>query len=417
MSKNIRSTLTTADPDTTAIANHGAIAGTIVQLRNSDESLIALAVAAQSAGAAGIMIVSNDENPDAVPSADYDDSVTPDQGANVVKFCLPKLDSLSINELIDSETGQLTDTLSDEAQQAGLQAGSVLVGIACPKLGTPMQYGHDVKKMVQGCLGDDQADFKRNLITSGLIASEKDYESKGEEIFKTLEFELRFRPAITIPVVMVSGNVGAQTLELGTETPVVFAGPDGSGSTPSRIKIEQVNEEEGDYHHLFFQAMPEGGWMRWTVELGEEGKPGSWRGSYIGIATQTGQLDEAPRSRAGLSLYIGTSGLVAELKDGNSKRASASGRTAPGQALIFELDLSGDGEFSVYRGVKDADSLWTPGELVHKFTGCCDAKLRDYAWHPCVARVGCSFRALALTSAPVVAQVCVSRLHRRVCGR
>ena len=222
--KNIRSTLTTAEPDASAIANHGAIAGTIVQLRNSDESLIALAVAAQSAGAAGIMIVSNDENPDAVPSADYGDSVTPDQGANVVKFCLPKLDSLSINELIDSETGQLTDTLSDEARQAGLQAGSVLVGIACPKLGTPMQCGHDVKKMVQGCLGDGEADFKQNLITSGLMASEEDYESKGEEIFKTLEFELRFRPAITIPVLMVSEDVGARALELGTETPVVFRG-------------------------------------------------------------------------------------------------------------------------------------------------------------------------------------------------
>lgn len=158
------------------------------------------------------------------------------------------------------------------------------------------------------------------------------------------------------------------------------------GSAAPRVKIEQVKEEEGDYHHLFFEAAPKGGCLRWSVELGEAGSSRSWRNSRIGIATRTDEIDRSPNQRAGLNLDIATGGAFVERRGGLDKTTHSSGRTRPGQALVFELDLSGDGFFAIYHGVKAAGSSWVPGELVHKCTSCVDASLKDYEWHPCVAR-------------------------------
>ena len=379
--KNVRSTLTTADPaDTDAIANQSALAGTIVQIRKGESSLIELALAAQRAGAVGVLFVSDDANPVAAPSTEDAGSTTFDL---VVKVAFPRLEEISSSF---DELGRVKEDLSEEAQRMGLESGSVLVGVVCPRLGTPMQCGHDLSEMIQGCLGSNEDEFQRNLVTSGLLAPEQEFEDQAEEIMETLEIELRFRPAIAIPVVMVSGNVGVQT----PGTPVVFEGLDGStasnGAMTSCVQITQVKEEEGDYHTAFFDAVPVGGLLRWSIELGEEGNSRSWRLSRLGIATCTDEVDTAPSSCTGLNLGIWQDGKVYERKDGRDKRSRCSGQTQPGQALVFELDLSGEGEFSVYRGVK-AGSSWAAGELVHRFTGCHDLMLKDYAWHPCVARM------------------------------
>ena len=382
--KNVSSKVTTAEPDATAIANQSALAGTIVQIRKGESSLIELALAAQRAGAVGVIFVSGDVNPVAAPSTADAGSTTFDQGVLVVKVPFPRLEQIST--LID-ETGRVKDNISNEAQQAGLESGSVLIEVVCPRLGTPMQRGHDLHVMLKGCLGSGEDEFKQNLITSGLFASEEDFEDKAKAkgIVDALEIELRFRPAIAIPVVIVSGNVGVQT----PGTTVSFEGLDGStasnGAMTSCVEITQVEEEEGDYHTAFFDAVPMGGLLRWSIELGEEGNSQSWRLSRLGIATCTDEVDTAPNRCSGLNLGIWQDGKVYERKDGRDKRSRCSGQTEPGQALYFELDLSGEGEFSVYRGIK-AGSSWAAGELVHRFTGCHDLMLKDYAWHPCVAR-------------------------------
>ena len=415
----MRSTLVTEE--SSSLFNQEALAGKVVQIPRGKLSLVEIAIAAEGAGAVGLVVVSDEDDPDAVSCVD-DDSSLSDPSARVVKLVWADLHHASTS--IDDETGRVAETLPDAARGAGIRAGAVLVGAACSRLGTPVQRGHHLREMCQGCLGlgDGDEGFKRVLVSSGLLQSEEDFEENIEEIMDTLEFELHFRPAIGIPVVMVSRSVGVRTVELDPGTAVVLggrrasrvrrscprgescprSGMDGSlvpeGSAAPRVKIEQVKEEEGDYHHLFFEAAPKGGCLRWSVELGEAGSSRSWRNSRIGIATRTDEIDRSPNQRAGLNLGIATGGAFVERRGGLDKTTRSSGRTRPGQALVFELDLSGDGFFAIYHGVKAAGSSWVPGELVHKCASCVDASLNDYEWHPCVARVRLSL-SLAFTHA------------------
>ena len=390
----MRSTLVTAE-----------FAGKVVKIAKGELSLVETALAAESAGAVGVVFVSIEDDPDAV-SCVNDDSTPSDPSARIVKLVWADLHHASSS--IDDETGRVADTLPDEAREAGIRPGSVLVGASCSRLGTPVQRGHHLREICQGCLGlgDGDEGFKRVLVSSGLLQSEDDFEENIEEIMDTLEFELHFRPAIGIPVVMVSRNVGVRTVEgtavvlggpcvarsslLPRGEPCPFSGMDGTlvpeGVAAPRVKVEQVKEEQGDYHHLFFEAAPKGGCLRWSVELGEEGSSRSWRNSRLGIATRTDEVDRPPNNRAGLNLGIATSGALVERRGGLDRTTRSAGRTRPGQALVFELDLSGDGCFAVYHGVKAAGSSWDAGELVHKSATCVDAALKDYDWHPCVAR-------------------------------
>ena len=217
----MRSTLVTEE--SSSLFNQEALAGKVVQIPRGKLSLVEIALAAESAGAVGLVVVSDEDDPDAVSCVD-DDSSLSDPSARVVKLVWADLHHASSS--IDDETGRVAETLPDAAREAGIIAGTVLVGAACSRLGTPVQRGHHLREMCQGCLGlgDGDEGFKRVLVSSGLLQSEEDFEESIEEIMDTLEFELHFRPAIGIPVVMVSRSVGVRTVELDPGTAVVLGG-------------------------------------------------------------------------------------------------------------------------------------------------------------------------------------------------
>ena len=216
----MRSTLVTEE--SSSLFNQEALAGKVVQIPRGKLSLVEIALAAESAGAVGLVVMSDEDDPDAVSCVD-DDSSLSDPSARVVKLVWADLHHASSS--IDDETGRVAETLPDAAREAGIIAGTVLVGAACSRLGTPVTWPSP-QRDVPGLPRSRRRGrgFQRVLVSSGLLQSEEDFEESIEEIMDTLEFELHFRPAIGIPVVMVSRSVGVRTVELDPGTAVVLGG-------------------------------------------------------------------------------------------------------------------------------------------------------------------------------------------------